>query len=113
MAGRTENLAGRGEGVGPVESHQKGAVQNPVLLQAFLFQQTISDHPDDRGDFVRIDRIENVPDLNIRGDVVSAKEGLDVVAGAKIKFLSIEPLLGPIPNLDLRDIDWVIVGGEY
>jgi protein gp37 len=28
------------------------------------------------------------------------------------KFLSIEPLLGPIPNLDLDRIDWVIVGGE-
>lgn len=28
------------------------------------------------------------------------------------KFLSLEPLLGPLPNLDLRDIDWVIVGGE-
>lgn len=23
-----------------------------------------------------------------------------------------EPLLGPIPNLDLTGIDWVIVGGE-
>ena len=32
--------------------------------------------------------------------------------GAHIKFLSIEPLLGPIPNLDLEEIDWVIVGGE-
>jgi len=32
--------------------------------------------------------------------------------GAQTKFLSIEPLLGPIPNLDLRDIQWVIVGGE-
>ncbi|GAH52983.1 unnamed protein product, partial [marine sediment metagenome] len=32
--------------------------------------------------------------------------------GARIKFLSIEPLLGPIPNLDLREIHWVIVGGE-
>lgn len=31
---------------------------------------------------------------------------------AHIKFLSIEPLLGPIPNLDLSGIDWVIVGGE-
>jgi protein gp37 len=31
---------------------------------------------------------------------------------AKFKFLSLEPLLGPIPNLDLSDIDWVIVGGE-
>ena len=32
--------------------------------------------------------------------------------GAAIKFLSLEPLLGPIPNLDLSGIDWVIVGGE-
>ena len=32
--------------------------------------------------------------------------------GARTKFLSIEPLLGPIPNLDLSGIDWVIVGGE-
>ena len=31
---------------------------------------------------------------------------------AKIKFLSLEPLLGPLPNLKLRGIDWVIVGGE-
>lgn len=28
------------------------------------------------------------------------------------KFLSLEPLLGPIPNLNLENIDWVIVGGE-
>jgi protein gp37 len=32
--------------------------------------------------------------------------------GAPVKFLSLEPLLGPLPNLDLRLIDWVIVGGE-
>lgn len=31
---------------------------------------------------------------------------------AAIKFLSLEPLLGPLPNLDLQGIDWVIVGGE-
>lgn len=35
-----------------------------------------------------------------------------VKTGAFIKFLSIEPLLGPIPNMKLRGIDWVIVGGE-
>ncbi len=33
-------------------------------------------------------------------------------SGARTKFLSIEPLLGPIPDLDLMGIDWVIVGGE-
>lgn len=31
---------------------------------------------------------------------------------AHVKFLSLEPLLGPLPRLDLRGIDWVIVGGE-
>jgi protein gp37 len=31
---------------------------------------------------------------------------------AAIKFLSLEPLLGPLPDLDLRGIHWVIVGGE-
>lgn len=31
---------------------------------------------------------------------------------ARVKFLSLEPLLGPLPRLDLQDIDWVIVGGE-
>lgn len=32
--------------------------------------------------------------------------------GAHIKFLSLEPLLGAMPSLDLEGIDWVIVGGE-
>ncbi len=31
---------------------------------------------------------------------------------AKTKFLSLEPLLGPLNDLDLIGIDWVIVGGE-
>jgi len=31
---------------------------------------------------------------------------------AFIKFLSLEPLLGPLPDLNLDSIDWVIVGGE-
>jgi protein gp37 len=32
--------------------------------------------------------------------------------GANIKFLSLEPLINPISNLQLKGIDWVIVGGE-
>lgn len=32
--------------------------------------------------------------------------------GAAVKFLSLEPLLGPMPHLDLHGIDWVIAGGE-
>lgn len=33
-------------------------------------------------------------------------------AGAQTKFLSLEPLLGPLPRLPLQGVDWVIVGGE-
>lgn len=31
---------------------------------------------------------------------------------AHIKFLSCEPLIGPLQNMNLENIDWVIVGGE-
>jgi protein gp37 len=31
---------------------------------------------------------------------------------AAVRFLSLEPLLGPLPSLDLTGIGWVIVGGE-
>lgn len=31
---------------------------------------------------------------------------------ARVRFLSVEPLLGPIPRLPLKRIHWVIVGGE-
>jgi protein gp37 len=31
---------------------------------------------------------------------------------ARIRFLSLEPLLGPLQNLNVSGIDWVIVGGE-
>jgi protein gp37 len=32
--------------------------------------------------------------------------------GAKVKFLSCEPLIGPLDSMNLKKIDWVIVGGE-
>lgn len=31
---------------------------------------------------------------------------------AAVRFVSAEPLLGPLPNLDLTSIDWLIAGGE-
>jgi protein gp37 len=48
--------------------------------------------------------IENKDNVN-RADDLRA-------INAAIKFLSLEPLLGPVPDLDLKGIDWVIVGGE-
>jgi protein gp37 len=34
------------------------------------------------------------------------------VTDIPVRFLSLEPLLGPLPSLDLDGIDWIIVGGE-
>jgi protein gp37 len=44
----------------------------------------------------------------------SVKQRIDYLreTHAKTKFLSLEPLLGPLPHLNLAGIDWVIVGGE-
>jgi protein gp37 len=46
-----------------------------------------------------------------RGDFTHRVDTLRHVT-ARIRFLSIEPLIGPIGRLDLADIHWVIVGGE-
>lgn len=35
-----------------------------------------------------------------------------VAVPTSVHFLSLEPLLGPLPNLPLNGIQWVIVGGE-
>ena len=47
---------------------------------------------EDNERLVRVDKLREVP--------------------AAVKFLSVEPLLGPLPDLHLDGIDWVIVGGE-
>jgi len=44
-------------------------------------------------------------------DVVERIDHLRKV-GSTVRFLSLEPLLGPLPELNLRGIHWVIVGGE-
>jgi protein gp37 len=42
------------------------------------------------------------------------KKRIDLLSqtGARTKFLSCEPLIGPIGEMNLEKIDWVIVGGE-
>jgi protein gp37 len=49
---------------------------------------------------------------SIENDDYAFRNDLLRKTSAKIKFLSLEPLLGPLPNLNLNKIDWVIVGGE-
>ena len=56
------------------------------------------------------------PNVWMGVSVESAKYALRIdhlrETGAAVKFLSLEPLLGPLDALDLTGIDWAIVGGE-
>ena len=49
----------------------------------------------------------SIEDAQARGRVDHLR-----TAQAGIRFLSIEPLIGPVGAIDLSGIDWVIVGGE-
>ncbi|HOE96837.1 MAG TPA: phage Gp37/Gp68 family protein [Candidatus Sumerlaeota bacterium] len=49
---------------------------------------------------------------SVENDEVSGRIDHLRKVGGCVRFLSLEPLLGPLPNLNLTDIDWVIVGGE-
>jgi protein gp37 len=44
-------------------------------------------------------------------DAMSRIDDLRLVPAA-VRFVSCEPLLGPLPDLDLEGIDWLIAGGE-
>jgi protein gp37 len=52
--------------------------------------------------------------MGVSVETESYQERIDDLrrTGAAVKFLSLEPLLGPLRALDLDGIDWVIVGGE-
>jgi Bacteriophage protein gp37 len=50
--------------------------------------------------------------VTVEDNTVTKRIDLLRQTGAKIKFLSCEPLLTEIPGMNLTDIDWVIVGGE-
>jgi protein gp37 len=50
--------------------------------------------------------------VSVENDDYTDRIDLLRASGAVVKFLSLEPLLGPLSDLDLYGIDWVIVGGE-
>jgi protein gp37 len=50
--------------------------------------------------------------VSVEDDKVTDRIDFLRQCGARVKFLSCEPLIGPLPNLNLTGIDWVIVGGE-
>jgi len=50
--------------------------------------------------------------VSVESEKVMKRIDLLRQTNARLKFLSCEPLISPLPNLNLEGIDWVIVGGE-
>ncbi len=50
--------------------------------------------------------------VSVENEKVVSRIDMLCQTNARVKFLSCEPLIGPLPILNLTNIDWVIVGGE-
>lgn len=50
--------------------------------------------------------------VSVENEKVTNRIDLLRQTNARVKFLSCEPLIGPLPNMNLKGMDWVIVGGE-
>lgn len=50
--------------------------------------------------------------VSVENEIVRERIGYLQKTNARTKFLSCEPLIGPLRNINLKGIDWVIVGGE-
>lgn len=78
--------------------------------------QILTKRPDRMAEFVKTKIKEVLPNVWLGTSV----ENLDVVdridslreIPAAIRFISFEPLIGAVGKVNLRDIDWAIVGGE-
>ena len=78
--------------------------------------QILTKRPDRMGEFVK----RHVPDILPNVWLGTSVENADVAsriadlraAPARIRFISFEPLIGPVGEIDLTDIHWAIVGGE-
>jgi protein gp37 len=78
--------------------------------------QILTKRPERLGSFVE-DRIGKVLPNVWLGTSVEDASVIDRIeylrkVPAAIRFISFEPLIGPIGNVDLNDIHWAIVGGE-
>ncbi len=87
-------------------------------LPGIHFRSLVQDHTRRLAPGREVDLMRHWPLPNVwlgtsieRDDYVRRADALRA-APATTRFLSLEPLLGPLPSLDLASIDWVIVGGE-
>lgn len=78
--------------------------------------QLLTKRPGKMASVVRRLQPDPLPNLwlgtSIENDDYVARADQVRATPAAVRFLSLEPLLGPVPSLDLDGIDWVIVGGE-
>jgi len=79
--------------------------------------QVLTKRPQRMLDFIRRRRHGEVPDhvwLGVSVELERYLWRLDILreVPARIRFVSFEPLLGPMGRVDLTGISWVIVGGE-
>ncbi len=87
-------------------------------LPGIHFRSRVQDHtrrlaPGREVDLMAYWPLENVwLGTSIESDRYTWRADALRAAPASTRFLSLEPLLGPLPSLDLDGIDWVIVGGE-
>jgi len=87
-------------------------------LPGIHFRSLVQDHTRRLAPGHQVDLMRQWPLANVwlgtsieRDDYVRRADALRT-APATTRFLSLEPLLGPLPSLDLEGIDWVIVGAE-
>lgn len=77
--------------------------KRPQRMEAFTYERELDDQP----------TLPNVwLGTSIELDKYCFRANYVRRSTAATRFLSLEPLLGPLPSLDLTDIDWCIVGGE-
>lgn len=78
--------------------------------------QILTKRPDRMAEFAATEGFRNLSNVWLGTSVESAAvlhriESLRKISAA-IRFISFEPLIGPVGSLDLSGIDWAIVGGE-
>ena len=86
-----------------------------VMDKAFWHTYQILTKRADR--LIEMDALIDWPDnvwMGVSVETSDYKNRIEMLkrCGAKVKFLSCEPLLGSLGKLDLKGIDWVIAGGE-
>lgn len=78
--------------------------------------QVLTKRPENMLAVVRDEKLPTLPNVWL-GTSVESADYVDRIAvlrlvPAAVRFISFEPLLGPIGRISLRDVHWAIVGGE-